>query len=86
MPAPIVAGEGVQLVHDDGLQIPEERAGLRAAGDEHDLHRLGCGQQQVGPFPHDGPTTGGADVAVPQIDAPSDEGPVGSESRLEVVQ
>ena len=31
MPAPIVAGKGVQLVHDDGLQIPEERAGLRAA-------------------------------------------------------
>ena len=31
MPAPIVAGKGVQLVHDDCLQIPEERAGLRAA-------------------------------------------------------
>ena len=28
VPAAIVAGEGVQLVDDDGLEIPEEHAGL----------------------------------------------------------
>ena len=43
MPAAIVTGERVQLVDDDGLEIPEKHTRFRAGRDEHDLDRLGCG-------------------------------------------
>ena len=86
MPASIVAGEGVQLVYDDGLEVLEEHAGLRAARDEHDLDGLGCREQKVGPFLHDGPPSGGADVAVPERDTPADQGAVGPKARLDVVE
>ena len=46
----------------------------------------GVVSNKSGPFPDDGPPSSGADVAVPQIDAPSDQGAVGLEARLEVVQ
>ena len=64
MPAAIVAREGVQLVDDDGPGITEEHPRLGSARDEHDLDRLGRGEQQVGPFPQDGAPPGGAHVSV----------------------
>ena len=51
MPAAIVTGERVQLVDDDGLEIAEKHTRFRAGRDEHDLDRLGCGQQHIGAVP-----------------------------------
>ena len=86
MPAPVVAGEGVQLVDHHRLQIPEQHARLRPARDEQHLDRLGRGQQQIGRLPHDPPPAGGADVAVPAVDPPPERIGAGAQPRLQVVQ
>ena len=86
MPAAIVAGERMQLVDDDGLDVLEEHARIRAARHEHHLDRLGRGQQQIGTIAQDRPPPGRADIAVPEIDAPSDQVAVGPETRFDVVQ
>ena len=86
MPAPVVAGEGVQLVDDHRLHVLKQRARGRAARDQHHLDRLRRGQQQVGRLARDPPPPGGADVAVPAVDAPAHEVGAGVQPRLGVVE
>ena len=86
VPASIVAGERVQLVDHDSLEILEELSRLRAAGDQHHLDRLGSGQQQVRPLAHDRQPPRGPHVAMPQTNAASYQSGVRPEPSLDVVQ
>ena len=86
VPAAVVAGEGVHLVDDDGLQAGEELGVVDVDADQHRLQRLGRGQQDVGPLAQDRASGTGADVAVPQRRLPADPAGVGLEPRQQVVQ
>ena len=55
MPAPVVAGERVQLVDDHRFDVPEQDARLRPGRHEHHFEGLRRRQQQVGRFADDGP-------------------------------
>ena len=68
VPAAVVAGEGVDLVDDDGAQAGEERPVVDVGADQHRLERLRRGQQDVGRLAQDALAVAGADVAVPERD------------------
>ena len=55
----------MDLVDDDDAKVGEERLCLDARGDQHDLERLGCGEQHVRRVGKDLPATSFGDVAVP---------------------
>ena len=48
MRAPVVVGEGVDLVDDDRAQAGEELAGRHPWAHEHGLERLGRDEEDVG--------------------------------------
>jgi hypothetical protein len=50
VPASVVAGEGVDLVHNDDPDIAEERGVVDVGADQHGLRRFPGGQQDVGLF------------------------------------
>ncbi len=86
VPAPVVAGEGVSLVDDDGLHVGEPTMVVDPAGDEHRLDRLGRGEQDVGRLGEEAVALGLAGVAVPETDAAPHQAPVALEAEVEVVE
>ncbi len=75
--AALVAGEGVDLVDDDGADVAQRRAA--ALGGEHQVERLGRGDQDVGRAFHDRRAVGLRRVA--GADGGADLGQVEAELR-----
>ena len=86
MPAAVVAGEGVDLVDDDGLQAVEQHCGADALGYQHRLQGFGCGEQDVGAFTLDAAAGGRAHVPMPGGGLPAQPLRVAGDPWLQVVQ
>ncbi len=76
----------MQLVDDDGPDRPEEAAVVDPGGDQHDLQRLGRGQEAVGRVGDDPPLLGLRRVAVPACCPPADQAEVSLQTLLLIVQ
>jgi hypothetical protein len=68
VPAAIVAGERVNLVHNHRAEVAEQAPVVSPARGQHDLERLGRRHQQVRRLAHDGPATTVRYIAVPHAD------------------
>ena len=66
VPAPVVSGKGVDLVHDHHAQAAEQPAGIDIGRDQHHLQRLRRRQQAIGRVAEDLPPGRLLDVAVPE--------------------
>ncbi len=86
VPAAVVASEGVDLVDDDGADAAQERSGIDAGRDHHDLERLGRRQQDVGRFGQHPRSHRPPDVAVPQPSGATHHLRVGLQPGMQVVQ
>ena len=86
MPAPVVAGERVRLVHHHSPHVGEPPLVGDTRGHQHRFQRLGGGEEQVGRLGEEPVPFWLADVAVPASDPSADELAVAFEPPLEVVE
>ena len=86
MPAAVVAGKSVDLVHNHRSQIAEQAAGIDVGRDQHHLQRLWCGEQAIGRIAQYMPPGGRGHVAMPERRPPAQERAVPLEANVEVVQ
>ena len=86
VPAAVVAGEGMDLVHDHHPQVREQAAGIDVGRDEHQLQRLGRREQAVGRVAENVPPGSRGHVAVPEGRSPAQERAVPLEPKVEVVE
>lgn len=86
VPAAVVAGEGMDFIHDDRPQALEERAMVHVHAHQHGFQRLGSGQQNVRTLPQDGLALWLGDIAVPQGGSAAQPGGVGLQPGQQVVE
>ena len=86
MPAPVVAGEGMKFVDDDGPDVLEELPMVDLGGDQDDFERFGRGEQAIGRIGEDPPLLALGRVAVPAGGSPSNQLKVALEPLLLIVQ
>ena len=73
VPAAVVSGKSVDLVHDHRSQIAEQTAGIDIRRDQHHLQRFRRGEQAVGRVAEYMPAGGCGHVAVPEGRSPAQE-------------
>lgn len=86
MPAPVVPGKGVQLIHDGHTQGAEPGGPVHPQRDEHALQGLRHRQQYVRGIPQAAGLGPLADIAVPDLDAPPHQGRIAAQASFQVVE
>ncbi|MNW13696.1 hypothetical protein D3C71_2117200 [compost metagenome] len=72
VPTSIIRRERVQFIYDNRAQVAEPGRTVYTHGDQHRLHRLGCGQKNVGSFFEGLLLAGLRHVAMPDFDPATD--------------
>jgi hypothetical protein len=86
VPAAVVAGEGMHLVHDDRPDIGEELPRVGERGHQDRLDRLRRGEQDVGPLDADPAALPSGCVAVPETRRAAEPAGVAGDAGVQVVQ
>ena len=86
MPAPVIAGERVNLIDDHRANVPEQIPRIDVWRNQHDLERLGRRQHAIRRLALNPLPCTGSHVAMPESRSPSHEAAIAREPKLQIVE